>query len=83
MSRPEEMSCKSLVELVTEYLEGALPQAERERFERHLAGCDGCTAYLEQMRTTIRLTGALSEEQIPDEARVALLHVYRSWREGA
>jgi len=82
MSRPEEMSCKSLVELVTEYLEDALPPAERDRFERHLAGCDGCTAYLEQMRTTIRLTGALSEEQIPDEAREALLRVYRGWRQG-
>lgn len=82
MTRPAEMNCKSLVELVTEYLEGALPDPDRERLEAHLAACDGCTAYLEQIRTTIRLTGALTEEQIPADARESLLHVYRSWQLG-
>ncbi|HZD17769.1 MAG TPA: zf-HC2 domain-containing protein [Actinomycetota bacterium] len=80
MSPPAEMSCQSLVELVTDYLEGALPDDERARFEEHVAGCDGCTAYLEQMRVTIRLTGTLGEEHIPAEARAALLGVYRRWR---
>lgn len=82
MTRPAEMNCKSLVELVTEYLEGALPDPDRERLEAHLAACDGCTAHLEQIRTTIRLTGALTEEQIPADARESLLHVYRSWQLG-
>ena len=80
MTPPAEMNCESLVELVTEYLEGALPDDERARLEAHLADCDGCKTYLDQIRTTMRLTGAISEEQIPAEAREALLHVYRSWR---
>ena len=74
------MSCRELVELVTEYLEGALPSDERAAVEAHLAECDGCTAYLEQMRTTIRLTGALTEEQIPPGAREPLLRIFRDWR---
>ena len=52
------LSCRELVELVTAYLEGTLPAGARKRFEAHLAECDGCTTYLEQMRTTIRLSGA-------------------------
>jgi predicted anti-sigma-YlaC factor YlaD len=76
------MDCQSLVELVTDYLEGALTAQERARVEAHLADCDGCTAYLEQMRTTIRLTGRLREEQIPPEARRPLLEAFRSWRSG-
>jgi len=49
------------------------------RFENHIAGCDGCTAYLEQMRETIRLTGTLREQQISPDARAALLHAFRGW----
>ena len=62
------LSCREMVELVTDYLEDALPGTERARFEAHIAGCDGCTAYLEQMRATIALTGRLTEEQIPPGA---------------
>ena len=47
------MVCRELVELVTDYLEGALPEAERARFDAHMAGCDGCTAYLEDMRRLV------------------------------
>jgi anti-sigma factor RsiW len=74
------MNCQDLVELVTEYLEDALAPEDRAAVEAHLADCDGCTAYLEQMRTTIRLTGALTEEQVPREAREPLLRVFREWR---
>ncbi|HET9250423.1 MAG TPA: zf-HC2 domain-containing protein [Actinomycetota bacterium] len=77
------MSCNELVELVTDYLEGTLPAEERARFEEHVAGCDGCTTYLEQFRITIRLTGMLSEEQIAPEARDDLLGVFRDWRASA
>jgi anti-sigma factor RsiW len=73
------VNCSELVELVTEYLEGALPEDRRVRFEEHLRGCDGCTAYMEQFRTTIRLTGMLTEEQVPAEARDALLGAFRAW----
>jgi predicted anti-sigma-YlaC factor YlaD len=75
-----ELTCKELVELVTDYLEGVLPPAERRRFEEHLAGCQGCRDYLQQMRETIRLTGQLTEEAIEPQAREALLHVFRAWK---
>ena len=71
--------CCELVELVTDYLEGALSPQQHARFEHHIAGCDGCTAYLEQMRETIRLTGTLREQQISPDARAALLHAFRGW----
>ena len=62
MSEPE-LTCRELVELVTDYLEGALDGATRRRVDEHLAACPGCTAYLDEMRVTIRLTGT------PDGAR--------------
>jgi anti-sigma factor RsiW len=75
-----DLRCKDLVELVTDYLEGTLGPEDRERFEEHLAACAGCTRYLAQMRETIRLTGRLTEEQIPVEQRDALLVAFRDWR---
>jgi anti-sigma factor RsiW len=74
-----ELSCREMVELVTDYLEGALPRRERKRFERHIAGCDGCTAYLEQMRQTIGMLGGLTEEDVPAAAREELLAAFRDW----
>ena len=74
------MNCIDLVELITEYLEGAMPPAARDHVDEHLAECDGCTAYLEQCRTTIRLTGNLTQEEISPEAREALTEVFRRWR---
>jgi anti-sigma factor RsiW len=78
MGRP--MTCKELVELVTAYLEGALRGRRRRRFEGHLAACDGCTAYLAQMRETIRLTGRLTEDRLTEEQRSALVGAFRDWR---
>jgi anti-sigma factor RsiW len=78
-----EMSCRELVGLVTDYLEGALSRSDRRRFERHIAGCEHCTAYLEQMRVTIAATGRLTEEALDPAAREALLEAFRGWqREG-
>jgi anti-sigma factor RsiW len=74
------MPCREFVEVVTGYLEGTLPEAERERFEEHLAGCPHCTAYLDQMRTVLRLTGRLTEDDIPAATRADLREVYRGWR---
>jgi len=71
-----------VVELVTDYLEGALADEARRRVEEHLSGCEGCTRYLAQMRDTIRLTGMLTEEQIPEEQKVALLDAFRGWAGG-
>ncbi len=74
------MPCREFVEVVTGYLEGTLPEEERDRFEQHLAACTNCTAYLDQMRTVLRLTGRLTEHDIPEATREDLLQVYRSWR---
>lgn len=74
------MTCRELVELVTEYLEGALPSRERERVDAHLQKCGGCSEYMEQMQQTIRLTGQLREDDVPPEAREALLTAFRGWR---
>lgn len=57
--RRTTLRCDWVVELVTEYLEGALPPALRKRLERHVRACRGCTAFLAQMRSTIRLTALL------------------------
>jgi predicted anti-sigma-YlaC factor YlaD len=76
----DELTCKELVELVTDYLEGALTPAERARFDAHLAGCRGCRAYLDQMRRTIRMLGTLTEESVPTEARERLLRTFRDWK---
>jgi predicted anti-sigma-YlaC factor YlaD len=81
VSAPVDMNCKSLVELVTDYLEGALPEFERIALEEHLSQCEDCTAYLEQMRVTIVLTGMLTEDAIPEDGREELLGVFRAWRE--
>lgn len=75
----EAFSCQELVELVTEYLEGALSAADLRRFEEHIAGCDGCTEYIEQLRRTIRLTGTLTPDDLTPEAESALLDVFRAW----
>jgi anti-sigma factor RsiW len=75
-----ELSCHELVELVTDYLEGALPRRARARFDAHIRGCDHCTAYLEQMRTTIRLSGRLRPADLDPAARDALLAAFRDWQ---
>ena len=81
MSTPEaELTCMELVELVAAYLEDTLPAEDRSRFEDHVMACDGCSAYLDQMRHTIRLAGSLSEEAIPADARDALLQAFRGWK---
>jgi anti-sigma factor RsiW len=74
----EDLPCQELVELVTDYLEDALPPAERARFEAHLAECPGCSNYLEQMRATITLTRAGAD--LAERPEVAgLLAAFRDW----
>jgi anti-sigma factor RsiW len=75
-----EITCQELVEIITDYLEGKLPAAERARFDVHLANCDGCRTYLDQMRQTIRLVGSLSEEDLSNPSRTKLLDVFRGWK---
>ncbi len=80
MMTGELLTCQELVELVTLYLEDALPQPGRQRFEEHLAACKGCAVYLDQMRTTIDLVGRLSPESISSEAEAELLDAFRGWK---
>jgi predicted anti-sigma-YlaC factor YlaD len=77
----DELTCKELVEVVTDYLEGRLSPAERVRFEEHVAFCSWCRTYLDQMRETVRLTGALREDDLSPEAREGLLRAFRDWKE--
>ena len=80
LSRKNPLVCQEVVELVTDYLDGALSRADRRRFEAHLADCPHCTEYLAQMRATIRLTGRLEPEDLTPEMRDDLGELYRRWR---
>jgi anti-sigma factor RsiW len=73
------MNCRQVVELMTDYIEGTLAPAERARFEDHIAGCDGCTAYLEQMRITRRIVGKLADVPMPQSVERELLAAFRNW----
>jgi hypothetical protein len=77
---PDHISCQELVELVTGYLEAALPAEETALFEQHLAFCEGCVVYLEQMRGTIAAAGRIGEDDIGGEDRDRLLAAFRGWR---
>ena len=76
----EQLSCQELVELVTDYLEGALPEEERVRFEDHIGRCDGCNVYLAQMRQTVSALGYLPQGTLSPEAELELLEAFRGWR---
>jgi len=75
----EQLSCRELVELVNDYLEGMLPAAEHERVDRHFDTCQGCRTYVEQMRQTIELTGQLTVADVSPEAELVLLEAFRAW----
>jgi anti-sigma factor RsiW len=75
-----DLACIDEVELITDYLEGALPDAERRRLEEHLEICPGCTEYLEQMRTVAGSLGGLREAEVPPALRDALIATFRRGR---
>ncbi|KUN41085.1 anti-sigma factor [Streptomyces longwoodensis] len=74
------MNCDEFVELVTEFLDGALSEEDEHRFVGHLAECSKCELYLDQFRQTIATTGELTPEAISDDARSLLLTAFRDWR---
>ena len=74
----EDLSCNELVELVTDYFDGALAPYDRARFEAHLDECTGCARYVEQIRTTIAVTGASAALQDGPEV-AGLLAAFRGW----
>jgi anti-sigma factor (TIGR02949 family) len=75
------LTCKEVVEAVTEYLGGTMTADERRRFDAHLAECPHCVHYLEQMRLTLAALGRLEEESVPPELRDELVACFRGWRE--
>jgi anti-sigma factor RsiW len=80
--RRRAIVCQHAVELVTDYLEGALSRADRARLEAHLVACPHCTEYLEQIRRTIDAVGRVEAEQLAPEVRDELVLLYRQWRAG-
>jgi anti-sigma factor RsiW len=77
--RRRPLTCQQVVELVTEYLDGVMEPRRRARFEAHLAGCDGCTNYLEQVRTTVAVVGRLDVDDVPEPVMSELLVSFRHW----
>jgi predicted anti-sigma-YlaC factor YlaD len=76
----EDLECREVVELVPDYLEGVTAPAERLRLDHHLALCDGCEHYLEQMRTIIRVVGRPAADAVPPQTMAGLLRAFRDWR---
>jgi predicted anti-sigma-YlaC factor YlaD len=77
---PRDLVCQQAVELVTDYLDGALSRRDQRRFESHLRACPNCRAYLEQIRITVQLTGAVEPQALTPAARADLIELYRRWR---
>jgi anti-sigma factor RsiW len=75
-----EMPCQELVEVLTDYLDGVLPERDRLRLEAHLEECEACTAYLEEFRMLITAAGRIEPEQISPELEVGLLQAFRELR---
>ncbi len=83
MRSADALRCCQFVELVTGYLENALPLPERARCEAHLARCGSCATYLEQTQQTVRWLGRLGADAVAPSARQDLLGVFRAWQRGA
>lgn len=77
--RRRQLSCQQMVELVTEYLDGVMEPRRRARFEAHLAGCDGCSNYLEQFRTTVAVVGRIDAADVPEPVMNELVSAFRNW----
>jgi predicted anti-sigma-YlaC factor YlaD len=77
---PTELTCKEIVELVTDYLEGRMSLEDRSRFEQHLTYCSGCSSYLQQIRQTMAVTGAVQEDALTPEMQEDLVRLFRGWK---
>jgi anti-sigma factor RsiW len=74
-----ELTCAELVELVNDYVEDTLPAGERARLDEHLEVCTGCRNYVDQIRTTVRLTGRLRVADLSAAARADLVAAFRGY----
>lgn len=75
------LTCRQLVELVTEYFDGTLSADQRSRFEEHVMSCPPCREHLAEMRETIRVLGCIPEEAVSPEAEQALIGAFRGWKQ--
>jgi anti-sigma factor RsiW len=82
VSSMRAITCQELTEVLTDYLEGVMPLADRARFEAHLAICEGCVSYVTQMRQTIEAARALQPAQVEATAPDDLLEAFRAWQRG-
>ncbi len=80
--RRRQIVCRQAVELVTDYLDGALSAADRARFEAHLKDCPHCTEYLAQIRRTVAAVGRVEPEALEPDVRTELVALYRRWQAG-
>ena len=78
--RRASLVCREAVELMTDYLEGALDERDRRRLETHLADCPHCSEYLAQMRRTLDLLGRIEPEELDPQVQDDLVDLYRRWR---
>jgi len=78
--RDHHLTCQEIVELVTDYLEYALDSETAAQFEEHINFCDGCAAYLGQMRAAIETVGSVEPEDVPQETLDGLLVAFREWK---
>ena len=78
---PPPLVCRDAVELMSDYIEGSLSRRDRRRLEKHLAACDACSAYLEQMRATIAASGRVGPDDLDDDVVEGLVDLYRQFRE--
>lgn len=74
-----DIPCQQAVELVTDYLEGRLSRRDRKRFERHLAACPNCAAYLDQIQRTIEAAGRVDPDELDPDARHDLMDLFRRY----
>jgi anti-sigma factor RsiW len=75
-----DLVCEQAVELVTDYLEGALSRRQRRRFEAHIRACPNCSAYLEQIEAVVATSGSITPDDLTPQARDDLTALYRQWR---
>ena len=80
MITTDKLTCREVVELVTDYLEEALSPAKQAQFEEHVADCPGCTTYIAHVQQTIAMLRSLSDEPMFPQTKEELLQVFRDWK---
>jgi anti-sigma factor RsiW len=78
----DDLACREAVELMADFVEGALPAPEARRLERHLESCPGCSEYLEQVRALAGSLGGLPKHSLPAEMRDGLIAAFREFHRG-